>query len=154
MVTRANENYLLSLSSLTLTATDCRVASYSDPIRGAVHPHAQHPVFDCRMIDLLDSGYTLPHKIKSVEPDLIFILQSVVVDIEFPDGRKDLLRRVRKIPSGRSGIPGCEGGGTAGKLAPLLNRNEGRGLMSCVLQRRRNNGRDRVGGRLVVGRTT
>jgi hypothetical protein len=82
------------------------------------------------MIDLLDPSYTLPHRIDSIKPNLMRIHQSVVVNMEFPDLWDDLLGRIRKILGGCGGIPRCVGGRAAGKLTPLLYRDNRR---SCVL---------------------
>jgi hypothetical protein len=95
------------------------------------------------VIDLLDSSYALPRGIESVKPNLIFVLQSIVVNVEFPYGWDDLLRRIHEIVGRRGYIPRCVGRRTAGKLTPLFYRENGRDFWSCVWERRRNNGRVR-----------
>ena len=122
---------LLRLQPLALTPTDCCVTSRGDPIRGAVRPHTQYPVIDYRVVDLLNSSYTLPRGVDSVEPNVILVLQSVVMDIEFPNSRGDFLRGTCEIPTGCSRIPCCVGGRTAGKLRLLLDRNDGSGFWCC-----------------------
>ena len=65
---------LSELRPPSLTTTDCGVAGCGDPIRGAISPHAQHAVVDCRMINLLDLGYALPRGVKPAKPDLVYVL--------------------------------------------------------------------------------
>ena len=122
---------LLRLRLLAPTPADCRVTGDSDPIRGAVRPHAQYPVIDRRVVDLLDSSYTLPHGVKSVKPNLVYVFQSVVMNIEFPNSRCDFSGGTREISTRGSGIPCCIRRRTAGELTPLFDRDNGRGFECC-----------------------
>ena len=154
---------LLSLQLFALTTTDRRVACCGNPIRSAVRPHAEHTVVDCRVIDLLSFRDALPHGIETVEPNMICIFQSVVVNIKVPDSRCDIFGGTRKVLGRCGGIPGCVSRRTAGKLATLLDRDglgsrgRQRGChrwccrrVRCCRRRRRS----RVGDRLDVGGST
>ena len=134
---------LFTVRSLALTTTYRRVTSRSDPIRCAIRPDAQHPVVDCWMVNLVNSSYTLPRRIESVKPNLVFVFQSVVVNVEFPDSWDDVFGGAHKILGGRRGIPRSKGRRPAGKLALLFDGDNGRGSESCILQRMWNDGRVR-----------
>src|SRR5882757_3856346 len=80
------------------------------------------------MVDLLDLGYALPCGVEPVEPNLIRVLQPVVVNVQIPNGWCDFLRRAREIICGCGRIPSCIRGRAAGKLTSLLDGNERRSL--------------------------
>ena len=128
---------VLRLSNLhppILTTTDRGVAGCGDPIWGAVCSHTQHAVVDRRMINLFSLGYTLPQGVEPVEPDLVCVLQSVVMNVKFPDSRYDVLRGAREILGGSGGIPGRICRRSTRELTLLLDRDKRSGFYSCGWQ--------------------
>ena len=99
--------WLLDLCSLALAPADCCVARSRDPIWGTICPHTQNSVVDRRVVDLLNVGNTLPYRVNPVKPNLIRILESVVVNIELPYCGGNLPRGKRKTLSGCSEVPDC-----------------------------------------------
>lgn len=67
----------------SLPSPDCRITCSRDPVWSPISSHAQHPIVNCRVVHLLGIGDTLPFEVLTVEPNVIGILQTVVVDVKF-----------------------------------------------------------------------
>src|ERR1700753_510288 len=95
--------------SLPLATADRGKARHCNPVWSAVGPHAKYTIVNSRVINLSLFCDTFPSVINPIEPNMVGISHSVVVDIEFADfwgyfrrWGHDLVHGRRSIPSGNS----------------------------------------------------